>query len=156
MGKLRRICLLGSLLALTAAAAVAAPAATVRVTGDCLHEQYEPKQITLACADGGTVVEQLKWSQWSAHGAAGTGVLTVVSCTPSCSAGKPHRYPVRIALSKPGGCRKQPHPAFKQAEFAFEGPKPAKLAARYGLGCPESAVGRRPPATGSPPPARAG
>lgn len=107
----------------------------VWVTGSCLHEQYKPKQIILACGDGNTALEHMKWSSWSGVKATGRGTYDVNTCTPSCAAGHVVTYPVTVALSKPGGCPGRKHAVFKHATMAAA--KPSKyLTKRWSLFCP--------------------
>ena len=61
----------------------------------------EPSVIILACADAGTGVQDLTWTNWTASSAAGQGVLWENECVPtvSCGANKFSHYPVRVTLS---------------------------------------------------------
>jgi hypothetical protein len=103
------------LIALTAAAAaavpvLAAPAGAADDTGlrvyvsNCIKQVYQPKTITLACADAGFVVNKIRYSSYGAKRAAGTGTAVINTCDPSCVAGKDVRYPARIALSRVTQC----------------------------------------------------
>lgn len=53
-----------------------------------------------ACADFNSLVDELTWSTWTAHGARGLGRLVENDCTPTCVAGKVFSYPVTIELGQ--------------------------------------------------------
>jgi hypothetical protein len=87
-----------------AATSTAAAVADVGVVADCASAQpqvlrREPASITLTCADAGIGVQNLIWTDWSAAGAAGSGLLWENQCAPSCAAGKYTHYPVAVTLS---------------------------------------------------------
>lgn len=86
-------------LALVAVLVCVARAGPKRVTvSNCGDYEVRPDFIMIACADGGDFVESLKWSQWSAVSALGTGIEKLNDCEPSCAAGKFHSYSVKVKL----------------------------------------------------------
>lgn len=59
----------------------------------------QPKTYTLACGDGGTLLEQLAWTGWGKAKATATGVQIQNSCQPSCAAGAPISAKATVTLS---------------------------------------------------------
>lgn len=81
--------------------AAAAPAASVVVV-NCEHQaEVRPAGFLLGCADGSLRLDGLRWTQWDANSAVGTGQQVVNDCEPYCAAGHYHAYPVRVTLSNP-------------------------------------------------------
>lgn len=95
-----------SAVAVTGTAAVPASAPTRPVSSagstvvvDCtLHPRVRPHEFLLACGDGSSALEGLRWSQWNATGAAGNGRHLLNDCTPTCVGGTWHAYPVTVTL----------------------------------------------------------
>jgi len=69
------------------------------LTFDCETPVHKPNYITLACADGGIAVGEIKWQSWGVKEAVGTGVYAVNNCQPDCASGKLIKTPVAIALT---------------------------------------------------------
>ncbi|MGD0343820.1 MAG: hypothetical protein ABSB55_02510 [Acidimicrobiales bacterium] len=68
----------------------------------CLGGPRErPSEIVFACADFNSLVDELTWSTWTAHGARGLGRLVENDCTPTCVTGKTFSYPITIELGQP-------------------------------------------------------
>jgi hypothetical protein len=59
----------------------------------------QPKTYTLACGDGGTLLEQLAWTGWGKAKATASGVQIQNSCQPSCAAGAPISTKAAVTLS---------------------------------------------------------
>lgn len=59
-----------------------------------------PKTYVLACGDGNTWLQQLRWKHWGSRTATATGRGFVNTCTPSCAAGRPATYPVLVTVSR--------------------------------------------------------
>jgi hypothetical protein len=55
----------------------------------------------LACADGGVLVDQLRWSSWGPTTAVATGVSTVNDCLPNCVSGHEVSDPATVTLADP-------------------------------------------------------
>jgi hypothetical protein len=53
--------------------------------------------------DAGDIATDLKWSQWSADRAVGTGTWHYLNCQPDCARGTSTPYPVTITLTNPVG-----------------------------------------------------
>lgn len=82
------------------------PASTdtsIEVYADCTSPSFEPKGITVTCADAGWVLEDLAWTSWTSTSATATGTLAYNDCTPSCAMGHIHQVPgTRVVLTDPG------------------------------------------------------
>jgi hypothetical protein len=63
---------------------------SVDVYGDCTSPSYQPTQIVLACADYGLLVQDLRWTSWTATTATAVGTFTYNDCNPDCAAGHFH------------------------------------------------------------------
>jgi hypothetical protein len=61
--------------------------------------QVKPSEIILACGDGNSVAQKLRWQKWGRSSASGSGVLHQNNCTPYCAEGTFHDYPARFGLS---------------------------------------------------------
>ena len=68
------------------------------LTWDCGTSVYKPESITLACADGGIVVQSIVWKEWGIEGASGAGVYSENNCLPDCSRGEFSETRVEIVL----------------------------------------------------------
>jgi hypothetical protein len=60
------------------------PKARTYILGDCVHAQYKPKRIVLACGDGNTWLTKIHYTHWGSARAAGAAQLNYVDCTPDC------------------------------------------------------------------------
>lgn len=58
-----------------------------------------PKTYTLACGDGYTGLQDLRWADWGAKTASAVGKGFANTCTPSCVAGKIVTNPVTLTVS---------------------------------------------------------
>ncbi|WP_285486115.1 hypothetical protein [Amycolatopsis taiwanensis] len=58
-----------------------------------------PSRYILACADGGLILDGLRWSAWGAPTANATGSLWENNCTPDCAMGHYIRYPASTTVS---------------------------------------------------------
>ena len=63
-----------------------------------------PRSIVAACADGNLYFTGLRWTSWTATGAAAHGIAHQNACTPNCAAGRFHTYPVHVTLSAARAC----------------------------------------------------
>jgi hypothetical protein len=106
--------------------AAAQPAATRYVLVNCENKaQIRPGGYVLACADGGTGLENLHWTSWTPRLASGYGTEYQNDCRPSCAEGHEHYYPALVvawgAGSVPG------HPAerrYTELTIIFPGARP--------------------------------
>jgi hypothetical protein len=128
----------------TVALAASSTSSQVWVT-NCSKAQYKPILITVACGDGYTYVNKLKWSTWTTTTATGKGDYAYNTCTPSCVSGHIKSDPVTATLSEPKSCPGQKHKVFKNFELMFSRGRPSyvhKAAYQVTLTCPF--VARRP------------
>lgn len=67
---------------------------------DCGVEPPEPRpqSMTMTCADGGEVVNQIDWRIWDSTIAMGTGTVTANNCDPSCADGLNIDYPATVLM----------------------------------------------------------
>jgi hypothetical protein len=76
--------------------------ASIKVYGDCKTPAFKPKQIILACADLGSIVQDLNWTSWTSTKATGTGTWVYNDCTPDCASGHSRSLPgAQITLTTP-------------------------------------------------------
>jgi hypothetical protein len=99
-------------------------------------EHFKPRVIVLACGDGNTFLNGLKWSSWSASTAKASGTYLANTCTPSCVRGHFVAYPAKVTLSQPGSCPGQSHKAFKRAVLTTSMRNARHFVRRWRLGCP--------------------
>jgi hypothetical protein len=112
------------LLAFSAAAA-ARPAASPTALADCLGKpQVRPAEIVLACGDGNESVSGVHWTGWGSSFAAGTGVISINDCSPTCVAGRDHSYPVVLLVSGRETCTPGGRIAYRKVTIAFLDSKP--------------------------------
>jgi len=93
--------------ATTTSSARPSPARAVAV--DCFSQaRVRPDTFLLACGDGNNRLISLRWTQWGATSAVGSGLDSVNDCLPYCAAGTFHSYPVEIRLDRPQSWQKHP------------------------------------------------
>jgi hypothetical protein len=68
---------------------------------NCGTAAQKPISITQYCADAGTSVNGIKWSNWSKKSATGVGIYSVNMCNPNCAAGTVISHKVTVKLSQP-------------------------------------------------------
>lgn len=83
----------------SSASAPTAPAGKISVYGCDRQPVSQPTTYTLACGDGGMLLEQLVWTGWGKAKATATGVQMQNSCVPSCAAGAPVSTKATVTLS---------------------------------------------------------
>jgi hypothetical protein len=84
------------------ASAVKAVDANIEVYADCTSPSVEPKVIILACADGGAVLQDIRWTSWTSTRATGLATFVYNDCSPSCAAGHFRKVPgTRVTLTDP-------------------------------------------------------
>lgn len=80
---------------------------------DCFwHARVQPKDFVLACGDGNSLLDSLRWSSWGVHSATAQGVNWVNDCKPYCAVGKFHPYRVTVRLDRAETWKR--HPALVQ------------------------------------------
>ena len=122
--------------------AAVALAATV-LTGCGHHAQVRPRLVVFACGDGNFYATGLRWSQWSADGAAATGTGHQNDCTPNCAAGHFHAYPMTVRLSRPVTCVRGRR-EFSRITWRFTATRPAHVSRGGGETLPCSFLKLRP------------
>ncbi|QHC22851.1 hypothetical protein [Streptomyces sp. GS7] len=69
---------------------------------DCLrHDQVEPREYMLACADGNNDLRGLRWADWTARTAHGVGRQVANDCLPDCAEGHFHTFWVGVEAYRP-------------------------------------------------------
>jgi hypothetical protein len=76
-----------------------APTPKQILTWDCETAVYKPESITITCADGGILVEEIRWSTWGEDGATGLGIYSENLCEPNCAEGRRVNAAVKLTLS---------------------------------------------------------
>jgi hypothetical protein len=120
-----------------AVALASGSAGHVRVT-NCNTAQYKPSSITIACGDGNTFVENLKWSSWTQTSASGKGIYAFNDCKPDCVSGHLKTFATAVKLSHAQRCPKQKHMVFTDMALTFTGKRPthSKRTVKLSLDCP--------------------
>jgi hypothetical protein len=105
----RSVVLAGLLLGLCAASASAAPRVGFYGCRAFVSKHptaiVKPTSIVLTCADANEYVTDVRWSSWTATGAAGTGIAHYNDCKPYCAAGHFRAAAATVTLSKPVSCK---------------------------------------------------
>jgi hypothetical protein len=123
--------------AIAAVGAIAAFAASPLKITNCNTASSRPKQFTLACGDGNTVLKGLKWSSFGGATAQAKGTLEINTCEPNCAAGKDVSYPISLKATSPRTCKKGVRVYNKLAiQFTGRAPKSAGSLKNWTLGCP--------------------
>ncbi|MGW3955620.1 hypothetical protein ACWEKM_32925 [Streptomyces sp. NPDC004752] len=110
----------GVLLAGAVTTAAAAPSAPVPaghsarqsatpVLVDCFwNSNVRPGDFILACGDGNSRLDGLRWTEWGRDTATAQGVNLVNDCKPYCAAGTFRAYPVTVRLEHPAQWQRHP------------------------------------------------
>ena len=116
----------GILAAGLVAAPIANAAPTTKVV-NCLGKAVaKPKEIVLACADAGIMIDRIRWTSWTPDRATGLGTLVWNTCLPTdCASGVVEKYRVRITLG--GVASGEGVDVFSQAALRFPQGGPAAL-----------------------------
>jgi hypothetical protein len=123
--------------AIAALGAIAAFASSPLKITNCNTASSRPKQFTLACGDGNTVLKGLKWSSFGGASAQAKGTLEMNTCEPNCAQGKDVSYPVKLKATSPRTCKKGVRVYNKLAiQFTGRAPKSAGSLKNWTLGCP--------------------
>jgi hypothetical protein len=109
---------------LAAAAALPASAAARTYMPDCQSKlRFQPRTVTVFCADGGMVVRKIDWTSWGDDAARGDSRRAWVNdCEPSCAEGRFRRYHARLLLRRVRTCPGGEH-AFTRMRVRFVGEK---------------------------------
>lgn len=68
---------------------------------DCLRNVKQPKELTLYCADGGQIVQDIRWFNWGDLSATGEGIVFTNLCDPNCADGTIARSKAKLTLLYP-------------------------------------------------------
>jgi hypothetical protein len=121
---------------IAAGAIAASGAGTVKIT-NCDKASSRPKQVTLTCGDGNTVLSALRWSSFGGASANAAGTFEMNTCTPNCASGKVVRYPVSVKAYNTRSC-KGSLKVYNKLTLKFTARKPSSAGnlTRWTLGCP--------------------
>jgi hypothetical protein len=107
-----------------AAASTAQETRRPLVDWNCLTAgRVKPTRIVLACGDGNTVANHLRWEHWTNSGAIAVGLLKQNTCVPDCADGTFHEYPATFTLSEGVPVGEQRY--FTRVTIAFTRASPA-------------------------------
>ncbi|MEU3694951.1 hypothetical protein AB0E75_04850 [Streptomyces griseoviridis] len=96
------------------------------VLPDCQgRPEVRPGAYLLACGDGNSRLDSLRWSRWDARAAVAQGVNVVNDCVPYCAAGTFRSYPVTVRLEAPAGDRGAGEPRFTRISVTYTDGRPA-------------------------------
>jgi hypothetical protein len=120
----------------TSATTGASATSTIKIT-NCVKATSRPKTLTLACADGNTVLSGLRWSSFGGASAQATGTLETNTCAPNCASGKFVRYQVAVKANDPRTCKAGLR-VYNKLTLRFTGRAPSSAGSlkRWTLGCP--------------------
>jgi hypothetical protein len=123
-------------LVLACVAIVASADSPVKIT-NCRTAISRPKNLTLACGDGNSVLSALHWSSFGGKTARATGTFEMNTCEPNCATGKAKRYPVVAEAYAQRTCKRGVR-VYSKVTLRFTGraPKSANSVKRWSLGCP--------------------
>jgi hypothetical protein len=79
-------------------------ASPVKIT-NCIKASSRPRQFTLTCGDGNTVLKGLSWSSFGGATAQAKGTFVTNTCEPNCAEGKDVSYPVSVKATSPKTCK---------------------------------------------------
>jgi hypothetical protein len=93
----------------------------------------KPRDYTLACADLGLGLENMHWTSWTSHGAAGRGTFYEALCNPICPNRRIEQFRVRVTLR--GSAAVKGHPGDRQYTkliAVFPGKRPTVYKREHG------------------------
>ncbi len=76
-----------------------APTREQILTWDCETAAHQPESITITCAEGGSSIGRIQWSNWGKEGARGIGIYSENLCKPNCAEGTRVIAAAKITLS---------------------------------------------------------
>ena len=106
--------------------AAAQPAATRYVLLNCANKaQARPGGYVLACADGGTGLENLHWTSWTPRLASGYGTEYQNDCRPNCAEGHEHYYAALVVAWGSGSVAGHPtERRYTELTIVYPGARP--------------------------------
>ena len=93
---MRRVALLLMTALVLSACSTAEP--RVNYVFDCVTNVQQPKELTVYCADGGQIIQDIRWFNWTDLSATGEGIAYTNQCDPNCAEGQIQRSKVKITL----------------------------------------------------------
>jgi hypothetical protein len=120
-----------------AAFAMSASAASPLKITNCNKTAGSPKQLTLTCGDGNTVLKGLSWTNFGKATATAKGTFTIDLCEPNCAEGKDASYPASAKATGSRTCKGGVR-VYSKLELTFTArkPKSANHLKSWSLGCP--------------------
>ncbi len=110
----------GALLcALVVSAAAAKPVSKTYVTSGCNGAAFKPSRIIIACGDAGLIATKLKWSEWGASKAAGSGVGEEKVCNPNCAEGTVAKGKMNVSLFRVRLCSQDGKYHFTKIHYSW-------------------------------------
>ena len=88
----------------SAAAPPTVPAPPITLPRDCVHSSERPSSFIIACADGGSGVEQLVWHSWGGRIGQASGFAFANDCVPNWVAGGIHHAATEMYVSRVRHC----------------------------------------------------
>ena len=101
---MRAVFAIGVVIVLLSAGEATAKAPPVAYAGCLPPPVVRPSELLLACGDGTQSFTVARWTRWNRRSARAVGTAEVNDCTPSCVAGKLHRYRAIVLLDRPRTC----------------------------------------------------
>ncbi len=80
--------------------------------------QVRPANYLMSCADANASWKNVKWVNWGAQTALGTGDLYQNDCQPNCVSGHFHAYLAKVVLSRVEQTKRY-GPLYSQATFSY-------------------------------------
>jgi hypothetical protein len=111
-------------------------ASPVKIT-NCVKASSRPRQFTLTCGDGNTVVKGLTWSSFGGPTARAKGTFVTNTCEPNCAEGKDVSYPVSVKATSPKACKGGLR-VYSKLALVFTARTPLSISRykNWTLGCP--------------------
>ena len=126
-------CLLAA--AISAFAISASAASSLKIT-NCIKSVSSPKQLTLTCGDGNTVLKGLTWTNFGKPTASAKGTFVINLCEPNCASGKDASYPVTVKATSAKKCKGGSVYNRLTLTFTARKPKASNRLTSWTLGCP--------------------
>jgi hypothetical protein len=122
---------LGAAVAATVVTGFASAAGITLTSGptisDCGGQAIAPASMTLTCADANYGLAAMKWQNWGAASAKGSGSASANDCTPNCAAGKFASFPVTATASGIATCLSG-RTQYTRLVLTYSGVRPAGIA----------------------------
>lgn len=120
----------------SAATPVVSRTLAVYLPSTCLNQVQRPSGFVIACADGGSGVEQIKWRAWGGSVSWGVGFAYANDCQPNCVAGGVHHAEAEIYARRPQKCGAHVQYTYVVV-IAAESSYAQRVTGAYTVGCGE-------------------